>query len=71
MDGNKFLDALANKIAALEQELNAFVEDANRQIVAQQGAITALCQLRDELRRPSETAAAPEQVIVEEEMTVG
>lgn len=42
------------RIAQLSQELDAFVEQANRQISAQQGAIQALGLLLDELQDSDE-----------------
>ena len=66
MDSNNFIDVLTNRIAALEQELTAFVEDANRQIVAQQGAITALQQLRDELTPPADAPNEPREEAIED-----
>ncbi|CUS06424.1 protein of unknown function (plasmid) [Candidatus Promineifilum breve] len=57
MDNNHFIDVLRDKIAALEQELAAFFEDANRQIVAQQGAIVVLKQLLAEIGPDTEPEA--------------
>lgn len=65
MDSNHFIDVLRDKIAALEQELSAFVEDANRQIVAQQGAITALNQLLAEIIAPAALPAGQEEATAE------
>ena len=42
------------RIAQLSQELDAFVEQANRQISAQQGAIQALEMLLNELSEGDE-----------------
>ncbi len=61
MNHDVFLNVLRDKIASLEQELVAFVENANRQIAAQQGAIAALQQLLTDVSTGVETSVVPDE----------